>query len=299
MHENTQKMAEIVNNVAEDICNRLHKLTGDDFLRDPWERTDHYGDPGGGGITRIFKQGKHIEGGAVNTSVIKGHINPEFAKKLKSEDSYLEAAGVSLIIHPVNPHAPTVHMNFRYIRQGEKQWFGGGADLTPYLPNTEKFKFFHQFWKDKLDAFAENFYPQMKEECDKYFYIPHRKEMRGIGGIFYDYVEVTEQNWKMIESLATSFIDSYLPIFESTFQKEYTTADRDFQLYRRGRYVEFNLIYDRGTIFGLKTNGRIESILASLPPNVRYEYMHEPQPGTPYAEMIQYYQPHDWVNFST
>ena len=288
-------MANIVNTVAEDICAKLNHLTGDSFLRDKWERQDHYGDPGGGGITRIFKSGEHIEGGAVNTSVIKGHINPEFAKKLKNDDSYLEAAGVSLIIHPKNPHTPTVHMNFRYIRQGEKEWFGGGADLTPYLPNTEKFKFFHTFWKDKLDAYNVDLYPRMKEECDRYFYIPHRKEMRGIGGIFYDYIDVNESNWSMVESLATGFIDCYLPIFESTYTKEYSQEDRAFQLYRRGRYVEFNLIYDRGTIFGLKTNGRIESILASLPPLVRYEYMHSPQQDTLYAQMNKYYQAQDWI----
>lgn len=295
MHENTKKMGNIVVSVAEDICEKLEQLTNDSFLRDKWDRKDFHGNDGGGGVTRVFKSGKHIEGGAVNTSIIKGHINPEFASKLKSDDSYLEAAGVSLIIHPKNPHAPTVHMNFRYIRQGEKEWFGGGADLTPFLPETKQFTFFHNFWKKKLDAFDPELYPKMKEECDNYFYLPHRKEMRGIGGIFYDYIEVNENNWKMVESLARNFIDSYLPIFEETFTRKYTEEDRAFQLYRRGRYVEFNLLYDRGTVFGLKTNGRIESILASLPPTVRYEYMHKTSENSPYRKMNEYYQAKDWI----
>ncbi len=295
MHENVQRMSKIVEEVAEDICDRMYEATGDIFLQDKWQREDHIGNDGGGGTTRIVRQGKYLESGAVNTSTIYGEVNPEFAKKLKGDSPEVQATGVSLIFHPRNPNVPTIHMNFRYIRQGDKDWFGGGADLTPYLPNQECFSYFHSFWKNKLDAFDPSFYPKMKEECDQYFYIPHRKEMRGIGGIFYDYLEVNEDSWKMVESLARGFLDSYFSILKKTMELPFTEEDRSFQLYRRGRYVEFNLLYDRGTLFGLKTNGRIESILASLPPEVRYEYMYTPEAGSPYEEMNTYYQPHNWV----
>lgn len=289
------EMNHLVTEVAETICSKIEEITGDSFLIDKWSRKDHLGMDGGGGITRIIKNGEMLESGAVNTSFIYGAIDPEFSKQLHGSTDEVSAVGISLIFHPRSPQVPTVHMNFRYIQHGEKDWFGGGADLTPYLPNEELFKSFHSFWKSKLDCYDLNWFPEMKKACDQYFYIPHRNEMRGVGGIFYDHQPVTEQRWNMVQDLARGFIDIYSSILTQCKGIAYTEEDRDFQLYRRGRYVEFNLVYDRGTLFGLKTNGRIESILSSLPMQVRFEYQYEVPSGSPYEKMSSYYQPREWV----
>lgn len=264
------------------------------LVEDLWDRLDHLGSPGGGGITRAFT-GSVIENAGVNTSKIYGAIDPEFAKKLGGTGSEIWAAGISLIIHPVNPRVPTVHANFRMIVAGEKFWFGGGADLTPFYPHPEDFKYFHDVWKRACAPYK--CYDWMKKECDKYFVNAHRvdpvkgPEMRGVSGIFFDHFNTGdfEADFKMVEDLSNYFIESYFPIVEKRKDESFTEKDVDFQLHRRGRYIEFNLLHDRGTIFGLKTNGRTDSILISLPARAKFSYRYRPAAGSPHEEMMNYY----------
>lgn len=261
---------------------------------DPWERMDHVGSPGGGGITRAFT-GELFENAGVNTSCVFGKIDPKFATHLQGSGDELWAAGISLIIHPKNPRVPTVHANFRMIHQGNKSWFGGGADLTPYYPHEEDFTHFHGVWKKALEPYGT--YPEMKKTCDEYFNNAHRGvEMRGIGGIFFDHYNTQnlENDFKMVTHLASHFIESYFPIVKKRMSENWTPEDEDFMLHRRGRYVEFNLLHDRGTLFGLKTNGRVDSILISLPARCKYSYQYMPKEGTPHAKMWQYYTPKAW-----
>lgn len=259
---------------------------------DLWQRKDHAGQPGGGGITRAFK-GKLFENAGVNTSCVFGKIDPQFAKHLQGSGDEMWAAGISLIIHPSNPKIPTVHANFRMIHQGDKFWFGGGADLTPYFPHEEDFSYFHGVWKKA----AGEKYDEMKKTCDEYFNNSHRGiEMRGIGGIFYDHMNSgnTEKDMAYVKHMSEHFIESYFPIVRKRMTENWTEADEDFMLHRRGRYVEFNLLHDRGTLFGLKTNGRVDSILISLPARCKYTYQYQPEPGTPHAKMWEYYRPKAW-----
>lgn len=261
---------------------------------DVWERLDHAGADGGGGITRAF-EGEEFENAGVNTSLIFGKINPEFAKKLQGEGDELWASGISLIIHPRNPRVPTVHANFRMIQQGEKYWFGGGADLTPYYPNLEDFKHFHGVWKKACEPYG--CYDEMKKTCDEYFVNSHRgNEMRGIGGFFFDHFNsgYLTEDLKMVEHLSNHFIESYFPIVEKRINEEFTDEDVDFQLHRHGRYVEFNLLHDRGTLFGLKTNGRTDSILISLPKRCCFSYQYAPKEGSVHEKMMEYYFPREW-----
>lgn len=261
---------------------------------DLWERTDVKGAPGGGGRTRAI-QGKVFENAGVNVSCVHGAIDPKFAESIGATRPEMWAAGISLILHPFNPRIPTVHANFRMIFGGDKFWFGGGADLTPYYPHVEDFQYFHQVWKEACAPY--NCYESMKKTCDEYFVNHHRAgEMRGVGGIFFDHFNSgnLEQDYKMVEHLAESFIPSYFPILERRLNEPFTAEDEEFQLYRRGRYVEFNLLHDRGTTFGLKSKGRTESILISLPARCRFGYDYRPQPETPQAEMMQYYRPQKW-----
>lgn len=261
---------------------------------DIWERLDHVGEPGGGGITRAF-EGEHFENAGVNTSLIFGKINPDFASKLSGTGDELWASGISLIIHPVNPRVPTVHANFRMIQQGEKYWFGGGADLTPYYPNDEDFRHFHDTWKRACEPYG--FYGEMKKTCDEYFVNSHRgNEMRGIGGIFYDHYNTgdLEKDLEMVFNLSNQFIASYFPIVEKRINEKYTKEDVDFQLHRRGRYVEFNLLHDRGTLFGLKTNGRTDSILISLPKRCNFSYQYTPPKESVHEKMMENYFPKEW-----
>lgn len=259
---------------------------------DLWQRKDHADQPGGGGITRAFK-GKLFENAGVNTSCVFGKIDPQFAKHLQGSGDEMWAAGISLIIHPSNPKVPTVHANFRMIHQGDKFWFGGGADLTPYFPHEEDFSYFHGVWKKA----AGEKYDEMKKTCDEYFNNSHRGiEMRGIGGIFYDHMNSgnTEKDMAYVKHMSEHFIESYFPIVRKRMTENWTEADEDFMLHRRGRYVEFNLLHDRGTLFGLKTNGRVDSILISLPARCKYTYQYQPEPGTPHAKMWEYYRPKAW-----
>jgi len=284
-----------VKNLQNKITEELLKVDPQiELIEDPWVRVDFKGAPGGGGITRAFR-GDVIENAGVNTSMVYGEIDPEFAKKLGGTGTTMWAAGISLIIHPRNPRVPTVHANFRMIVAGEKFWFGGGADLTPFYPHPEDFTYFHDTWKRACAPY--NCYEKMKKECDKYFVNTHRSdpekgaEMRGVSGIFFDHMNTGnfEQDFKMVKVLSEHFIESYFPIVEKRKDEAFTEDDVDFQLHRRGRYVEFNLLHDRGTMFGLRTNGRTDSILISLPARAKFSYKYKPKAGSPHEEMMNYY----------
>lgn len=282
-----------VKDLQDKITQEMQKLDPALIIKDdPWSRTDHAGHPGGGGLTRAF-QGELFENAGVNTSCVFGKIDPQFAKNLQGTGDEMWAAGISLIIHPKNPRVPTVHANFRMIHQGEKFWFGGGADLTPYYPYEEDFSYFHNVWKEA----AGTSYEAMKKECDQYFNNSHRGlEMRGIGGIFFDHMNSgnTEQDMQQVFHLSEHFIKSYFPIVKKRMEENWTEEDEDFMLHRRGRYVEFNLLHDRGTLFGLRTNGRVDSILISLPARCKFSYQYRPAAGSPHEKMWSYYTPKAW-----
>lgn len=276
--------------LQEEITNALKTCDPTiEIISDPWDRLDFRGAPGGGGITRAFR-GDIIENAGVNTSKVFGAIDPLFAKKLGGTGDEMWACGISLIIHPKNPRVPTVHANFRMIQMGDVFWFGGGADLTPFYPHKEDFNYFHEVWKSACAPY--NCYEWMKKECDQYFVNAHRGlEMRGVSGIFFDHYNTSDLNadFDMVKDLSTHFIRSYFPIVEKRKNESYTHEDEDFQLHRRGRYVEFNLLHDRGTMFGLKTNGRTDSILISLPGRAKFSYKYQPKAGSPHEEMMNYY----------
>ena len=277
-----------VRKLQDDITQQMHRL--DPLLivkEDLWERTDHVGKPGGGGITRAF-QGELFENAGVNTSCVHGKIDPQFAKQLQGSGDEMWASGISLIIHPKNPRIPTVHANFRMIQQGDTFWFGGGADLTPYYPYEEDFIHFHNVWKKATGPY----YDEMKKTCDEYFNNSHRGlEMRGIGGIFYDHKML---DFDVIKKWSEHFIESYFPIVQKRMSENWTPEDEDFMLHRRGRYVEFNLLHDRGTLFGLRTNGRVDSILISLPARCKFSYQYRPKAGSVHEKMWDYYSPKAW-----
>lgn len=284
-----------VKNLQDKITREMQALDPDlTITEDIWQRKDHAGSEGGGGVTKAF-QGKLFENAGVNTSCVFGKIDPQFAKHLQGSGDEMWAAGISLIIHPVNPKIPTVHANFRMIHQGDKFWFGGGADLTPYYPYEEDFSYFHGVWKKACAPY--NCYDSMKKTCDEYFNNSHRGiEMRGIGGIFFDHHNTgkTQDDMRMVTQLSEHFIESYFPIVKKRLAENWTPEDEDFMLHRRGRYVEFNLLHDRGTLFGLRTNGRVDSILISLPARCKYSYQYRPLPGSAHEKMWSYYTPHAW-----
>lgn len=266
------------------------------FQEDSWRRPG-----GGGGRTRVISEGAVFEKGGVNFSDVHGQLSEEFAPQVPGEGREFTACGLSLVLHPRSPMVPTVHANFRYLSKGERQWFGGGADLTPYYPYREDVIHFHKVWQ-RVCAKHEPLvnYAQMKKWCDEYFFLPHRGEARGVGGIFFDYLEGDlKALFQFVRDCGDHFLEAYLPIVQRRKNEPYTEQQRAFQEYRRGRYVEFNLLYDRGTIFGLKTAGRTESILMSLPPRVRWEYDYHPEPGSREAELYEIYlKPRDWANES-
>lgn len=284
-----------VKSLQDKITKELFRIDPQlELVEDLWTRKDFKGNEGGGGITRAFA-GNVIENAGVNTSLVFGAIDPVFAGKLGGTNDQMWAAGISLIIHPRNPRVPTVHANFRMIQAGEKFWFGGGADLTPYYPHVEDFDYFHKVWQKALNPYGQ--YEKMKAECDKYFVNFHRNnEMRGIGGFFFDHYNTNdlEKDLAFIKDISSYFNESYFPIVEKRMNEEFTAEDEDFQLHRRGRYVEFNLLHDRGTMFGLKTNGRTDSILISLPGRVKYSYKYAPKAGSVHESMMEYYYPRDW-----
>lgn len=276
------------------ICNEIALLDGKSFVEDQWQREE-----GGGGRSRLLSQGNLVEKGGVNFSHVHGPV-PEFLKKESPAASRFDATGVSLVIHPHNPHVPLIHMNVRYFETDAGDWwFGGGIDLTPAYPVEEQLRWFHGQLKEVCDAFDLSWYPRMKHDCDRYFYIPHRSEMRGVGGIFYDHQRANpdhgkEQLFAFMQALGDRFPIIYRYMAEQNRQKPYTESEKHWQKIRRGRYAEFNLVYDRGTTFGLRTNGRTESILMSLPPEAVWEYNHQPAENSPEAEALRFFQPRDW-----
>ena len=261
------------------------------FRADDWDRPG-----GGGGRTRVLENGAVFEKAGVGFSAVHGELTPEFAKQLPGDGLSFTAAGVSLVFHPRSPHVPTVHMNVRLVRHGAKTWFGGGADLTPYYPVLDDVVHFHRVWRGVCESHpGVADYPGFKAHCDRYFHLPHRAEQRGVGGIFFEYLEGPAA-FAFVRAVGDAFLESYLPVVARRRADPVTPAERQFQEYRRGRYVEFNLLHDRGTTFGLKTGGRTESILMSLPPVVRYEYARRAEPGSREAALTDYWLvPRDWA----
>ena len=280
-------------NLQDRLTGALARLDGREFREDSWQRPG-----GGGGRTRVLAEGNIFEKAGVNFSNVHGEFSEEFAAQVPGEGRAFRATGVSLVLHPRNPFVPTVHANFRFLTKGTRWWFGGGADLTPYYPFREDVIHFHRTWKSVCERQpAPVDYARFKKWCDEYFYLPHRQEPRGVGGIFFDYLEGDfERLFAFVRDCGDRFLDAYLPIAERRKNVPYGEREREFQQLRRGRYVEFNLLYDRGTVFGLKTGGRIESILMSLPPLVRWGYDYQPEPGSREAELFGFLKPRDWAN---
>lgn len=295
-----QKLAERAGTYFQElqdrICAALEEIDGSKFREDNWQHHQ-----GGGGRTRVLAEGKVFEKAGVNFSRVAGQFSEEFAKQIPGEGRDFSATGISLVIHPRNPFVPTVHANFRFLTKGtadqRRQWFGGGCDLTPYYPVREDVIAFHKVWKAVCERHAGVVnYRRLKEWCDEYFFLAHRQEARGVGGIFFDYLEGDlEKVFDFVRDCGQGFLDAYPPIVRRRKDMAYTDRERRFQEFRRGRYVEFNLIYDRGTTFGLKTGGRTESILMSLPPVVRWEYDYHPEPGSREAELYEFLKPRDWA----
>ena len=270
------------------------------FRRDVWERPE-----GGGGLSCVIEDGHLLERGGVNFSHVTGARLPASATAARPElaGRGFEAMGVSLVLHPRNPYVPTVHMNVRFLLAHQAAadplwWFGGGMDLTPYYPFAEDAIHFHRTCRDALAPFGPAYYPRFKRWCDEYFYLKHRKEPRGIGGLFFD--DLNEQDFDLsfglVRSVGESFLAAYVPIVERRRELAYGVREREFQAYRRGRYVEFNLVYDRGTLFGLQSDGRTESILMSLPPRVQWRYDWHPVPGSPEARLYdEFLVRRDWI----
>ena len=285
--------------LQDTIVARLEQVDGKKFRRDSWDRPE-----GGGGRSCILEEGNVLERGGVAFSHVTGDKMPPSATAHRPElaGCTWEAMGVSLVFHPRNPYAPTVHMNVRMFMAKKNNgeiafWFGGGMDLTPYYGFEEDAVHFHQTCQNALAPFGNLLFPKYKKWCDEYFFIKHRNEPRGVGGIFFD--DLSEPDFATAfaiqQSVGNHFISAYVPILERRKDTPYGEREREFQLYRRGRYVEFNLVYDRGTLFGLQSGGRTESILMSLPPRVRWEYAYAPEPGSDEARLQQYLVPRDWI----
>ncbi|MCZ2200661.1 oxygen-dependent coproporphyrinogen oxidase [Cylindrospermopsis raciborskii] len=318
------RASQFMKQLQDKITTELELLDGGSkFTEDSWERIE-----GGGGRSRVLREGAVFEQAGVNFSQVWGDQLPPsiLVQRPEATGHGFYATGTSLVLHPRNPYIPTVHLNYRYFEAGPVWWFGGGADLTPYYPFAEDAIHFHQTLKNACDKHHGDYYPVFKRWCDEYFYLKHRGETRGVGGIFLDYQDgqgdiyrgpdsqgeaanynrnltplprrTWEQVFSLIQDCGQAFIPAYAPIVQRRRNMEYGDRQRSFQLYRRGRYVEFNLVYDRGTIFGLQTNGRTESILMSLPPLVRWEYGYQPQPNSPESELYEtFLKPQDWTNW--
>ncbi|MDB9529380.1 oxygen-dependent coproporphyrinogen oxidase [Oscillatoria sp. CS-180] len=320
--DSRDRVSQFMKGIQDEICQGLEVLDGEaTFQQDQWERPE-----GGGGRSRVVKQGRVFEQGGVNFSEVWGKQLPPsiLVQRPEAAGHGFYATGTSMVLHPHNPYIPTVHLNYRYFEAGPVWWFGGGIDLTPYYPQVDDVQHFHRTLKEACDRHHSEYYPTFKRWCDEYFYLKHRDETRGVGGIFFDYQdgrgelyrgpsedglaaqhsqqvgELPQRSWEdlfgFVEDCGKAFLPAYVPIAEKHQDKEYGDRERDFQLYRRGRYVEFNLVYDRGTIFGLQTNGRTESILMSLPPLVRWEYSYQPEADTPERRLYDVFlKPQDWL----
>jgi coproporphyrinogen III oxidase len=291
------------------VCAGLEQEDGGaSFLEDDWSRdTEEKREGpalGGGGRTRVLTHGSVFEQAGVNFSHVTGESLPPSATAIRPElaGRSFEALGVSLVIHPENPHIPTSHANVRFFiaeKEGEEPvwWFGGGYDLTPYYPVLEDIQSWHRVARDVCSPFGEDVYPRYKDWCDRYFYLKHRQETRGVGGLFFDDLNEGgfEHCFGFLRAVGDSYLDAYLPIVKRRKSQPWTERQREFQLYRRGRYVEFNLVFDRGTLFGLQSGGRTESILMSLPPLVSWRYNWRPEPGSEEARLYEYLEPRDWL----
>ncbi len=286
------------------ICQALESVEPETrFIEDEWDRTE-----GGGGKTRVLSGGQVFEQGGVNFSHVFGDRLPASATAARPElaNRKFQAMGVSLVIHPNNPFVPTSHANVRFFiaeKPGEPAiwWFGGGFDLTPFYPFKEDVIHWHETARKACEKFGNDIYSRYKQQCDRYFYLKHRDETRGVGGLFFDDLNEWgfEQSFAFMQSVGNHYIDAYLPIVQKRKDTPYTDKQRDFQLYRRGRYVEFNLVYDRGTLFGLQSGGRTESILMSMPPIAHWKYNWKPEPGSQEAVLYeQYLKPRDWLEIN-
>ncbi len=303
---NTQPVFEYLQDLQNRIVEAVQMVDGKHFLHDSWQRPE-----GGGGTSCMLEEGNVFERAGIGFSHVMGSKLPPSASAAHPEAAgrAWEAMGVSLVFHPRNPYVPTVHMNVRFFvakapngsQDADIWWFGGGMDLTPYYGFEEDAVHFHRTCRDALDAYNKELYPQFKKECDEYFYLKHRKEPRGIGGIFFDDFNRLgfEQSFAMLKSVGDAFINAYLPIVQRRKDTPYGERERDFQAYRRGRYVEFNLVYDRGTLFGLQSNGRTESILLSMPPVVKWRYDWKPAEGSAEAKLYSdFLTARDWLGQS-
>ena len=305
------KFYQYIQNLQDQICSGLEAADGETkFREDIWERPE-----GGGGRTRVLENGAVFDKGGVNISAVHGKLPDSMQKLFNVGEADFFACGLSLVIHPKNPMVPTVHANWRYFEMyplndsgktpppgaGGLSWFGGGQDLTPYYLFEEDTKHFHQTCKTACDKHNPDFYPKYKKQCDDYFWNAHRNEARGIGGVFFDYCKANDdmsmENWfSFVSEVGDSFLEAYVPIVEKRKNLPYSVANRNWQEIRRGRYVEFNLVHDKGTLFGLKTNGRIESILMSLPPHVQWVYDHHPEKGSEEEKLVEVLEnPREWL----
>ncbi len=322
--DSREKARKLLLGLQDEICSGLETIDGaGKFQEESWDRPE-----GGGGRSRVLQEGTVLEQGGVNFSEVHGAELPPsiLNQRPEAKGHPWFATGTSMVLHPRNPYIPTVHLNYRYFEAGPVWWFGGGADLTPFYPYLQDAQHFHQTHKEACDSINSDFHKVFKPWCDEYFYLKHRKESRGIGGIFYDYQdgsgklykgqntggnaekiskEIGEKklSWEELFSLAKAcgkaFLPSYEPIVKKRKDSKYSDNERHFQLYRRGRYVEFNLVWDRGTIFGLQTNGRTESILMSLPPLARWEYGYQAPKGSREELLTDLFtKPQDWLNDS-
>ena len=301
MHDTVSIVTEYFRSLQDSICQALTEQDGGaEFITDQWQRPT-----GGGGRSRVMTEGHIFEQAGVNYSLVTGDKLPASATALRPElaGRRFQAMGVSLVIHPHNPYIPTSHANVRYFiaeKDGKEPvwWFGGGYDLTPYYGNDEDCRHWHRVAKSACDPFGENIYPEYKQWCDKYFYLKHRQEPRGIGGLFFDDLNSHDftRCFAFTQAIGNSYLPAYQPIVSNRKDIPYGERERQFQLYRRGRYVEFNLVCDRGTLFGLQSGGRTESVLMSLPPLVRWQYNWQAEPGSAEAKLTDYYlQARDWV----
>jgi len=300
MHDPIGQVDVYLRTLQDRLCATLQRADGGaHFIEDAWTRA-----AGGGGRTRVLTGGRVFEQAGVNFSRVAGDTLPASATANRPHLAGRTwiATGVSVVAHPLNPYAPTSHMNVRYFeadRAGEAPvwWFGGGFDLTPFYPFDEDCVHWHSIARDLCAPFGDGVYPRYKNSCDDYFRLKHRDETRGIGGLFFDDLNEWgfERCFAFLQAVGDAFLDAYLPIVARREHLSYSEREREFQLYRRGRYVEFNLVYDRGTLFGLQSGGRAESILMSLPPRVRYEYGYQPAPGSPEARLAEYLKPREWL----
>lgn len=300
MHVPVDRVHEFLSTLQERIVHALEDLEGSAFGRDPWTRPE-----GGGGLTRYYEGGQVFERAGVLFSHVHGHTLPPSASAHRPEltGRSWEAMGVSMVLHPRNPHVPTTHMNVRmFVAHGagtdqDVFWFGGGLDLTPYYAVEADVRHFHQVCHDAVAPFGEDKYPRYKAWCDEYFLLRHRHETRGVGGLFYDDLNTPdfETSFALTRAVGDCFLPAYIPIVQARMNTPYGDSERAFQAYRRGRYVEFNLVYDRGTLFGLQSGGRTESILLSMPPQAQWRYDWVPEPGSAEAELAAYLKPRAWL----